>query len=107
MIRVSKYFVEIFFHLEDDLKTLVIGLFASPERLQQIRISRLKSLKEKSKTNYIDIDYLKMEVEEARRICAKNKWSTIDVTKKSIEEVAATSIEYLKIFRSRKHEEKL
>ncbi len=88
-------------------KTLVIGLFASPERLQQIRISRLKSLKEKSKTNYIDIDYLKKEIEEARRICAKNRWSTIDVTKKSIEEVAATSIEYLKIFRSRKYEEKL
>jgi len=82
-------------------KTLVIGLFASPERLQQIRISRLNSLKEKNKTSYIDIDYLKKEINEARKICTQNRWSTIDVTKKSIEEIAATAIEYLKIFKKK------
>ncbi len=82
-------------------KTLVIGLFASPERLQQIRTSRLKSLKEDRSTNYIDIDVLKKEIEEAKKICARNKWSTIDVTKKSIEEIAATAIEYLKIFKNK------
>ena len=82
-------------------KTLVIGLFASPERLQQIRTSRLKSLKESKLTNYINIDILKKEIKEAKIICSKNKWSTIDVTKKSIEEIAATALEYLKIFRER------
>ena len=82
-------------------KTLVIGLFASPERLQQIRTSRLKSLKESKLTNYINIDILKKEITEAKIICSKNKWSTIDVTKKSIEEIAATALEYLKIFRER------
>ena len=82
-------------------KTLVIGLFASPERLQQIRTSRLQSLKENKSTNYINIDILKKEVEEAKIICTRNKWSTIDVTKKSIEEVAATALEYLKIFRKK------
>ena len=82
-------------------KTLVIGLFASPERLQQIRRSRLHSLKEKKATNYIDIEVLKKEIEEAKIICARNKWSTIDVTKKSIEEIAATALEYLKIFKSK------
>ena len=82
-------------------KTLVIGLFASPERLQQIRISRLRTLKENSKTSYVDIDTLKQEIKEARKICSKNSWSTIDVTKKSIEEVAATALEYLKIFRNK------
>jgi regulator of PEP synthase PpsR (kinase-PPPase family) len=80
-------------------KTLVIGLFASPERLQQIRTSRLQSLKENKSTNYINIEILKKEVEEAKKICTRNKWSTIDVTKKSIEEIAATALEYLKIFR--------
>ncbi len=80
-------------------KTLVIGLFASPERLQQIRISRLNSLKEKNRTSYVDIEQLKKEIEEARKICMQNRWSTIDVTKKSIEEIAATAIEYLKIFK--------
>mgnify|MGYP001190975863 CR=1 FL=1 len=83
-------------------KTLVIGLFASPERLQQIRASRLKSLKEKKTTNYIDIELLKKEIVEAKKICSRNSWSTIDVTKKSIEEIAATALEYLKIFRRRK-----
>ena len=82
-------------------KTLVIGLFASPERLQQIRASRLQSLKEKKSTNYINIEVLKKEIAEAKKICYRNKWSTIDVTKKSIEEIAATALEYLKIFRNK------
>ena len=84
-----------------DKQTLVIGLFASPERLQQIRTSRLHSLREKRATNYIDIEILKKEIEEAKKICSRNKWSTIDVTKKSIEEIAATALEYLKIFKSK------
>ena len=82
-------------------KTLVIGLFASPERLQQIRTSRLKSLKETKSTDYVKIEVLKNEIAEARNICIKNRWSTIDVTKKSIEEIAATALEYLKIFRKK------
>jgi regulator of PEP synthase PpsR (kinase-PPPase family) len=84
-----------------DKYTLVIGLFASPERLQQIRMSRLYALKEKQKTEYIDIELLKKEVTDAKHICLKNGWSTIDVTKKSIEEIAATALEYLKIFKKR------
>ena len=55
-----------------------------------------------TRTNYIDIDMLKKEVEEAKKICTKNNWSTIDVTKKSIEEIAATALEYFKIFRDKK-----
>ena len=81
--------------------SLVIGLFASPERLQQIRTSRLKSLKENNKTEYINIELLEKEVMDAKKICLKNKWVTIDVTKKSIEEIAATALEYLKIFKQR------
>ncbi len=81
--------------------TLVIGLFASPERLQQIRLSRLKALKETNKTNYVDLELLKEETEQARKICSMHRWSTIDVTKKSIEEIAATALEYLKIFRKK------
>ena len=85
-------------------KSLVVGLFASPERLQQIRASRLKSLKEKNKTEYIDIQLLEKEVIEAKKICLKKKWVTIDVTKKSIEEVAATVLEYYKIFKRRNND---
>ena len=84
--------------------SLVVGLFASPKRLQQIRTSRLTSLKEKNKTEYIDIELLKKEVIEAKKICLKNKWVTIDVTKKSIEEIAATVLEYYKIFKKRNND---
>ncbi|MEC8100493.1 MAG: pyruvate, phosphate dikinase/phosphoenolpyruvate synthase regulator, partial [Pseudomonadota bacterium] len=84
--------------------SLVVGLFASPERLQQIRISRLKSLKERSKTEYINIELLEKEVIEAKKICLNNKWVTIDVNKKSIEEIAATVLEYYKIFKRRSND---
>ena len=47
------------------------------------------------------MNHLKKEIEEAKKICTKNRWATIDVTKKSIEEIAATAIEYLKIFKKR------
>ena len=85
--------------------SLVVGLFASPERLQQIRISRLKSLKEKNKTEYINMDLLEKEVKQAKKIWLKNRWVTIDVTKKSIEEIAATVLEYYKIFKSKNNDE--
>ena len=85
--------------------SLVVGLFASPDRLQQIRTSRLKALKEINKTEYINIELLEKEVVEAKKICLKNKWVTIDVTKKSIEEIAATVLEYYKIFK-RKNDDK-
>ena len=84
--------------------SLVVGLFASPERLQQIRTSRLKSLREKKKTEYVDIELLKKEVIQAKKICLKNKWVTIDVTKKSIEEIAATVLEYFKIYKRRNND---
>ncbi len=84
--------------------SLVVGLFASPERLQQIRTSRLKSLKEKNKTEYINIELLEKEIIEAKKICLKNKWVTIDVTKKSIEEIAATVLEYYKIFKRKNND---
>ncbi len=41
---------------------------------------------------------------EAKKICLKNQWATIDVTKKSIEEIAATVLEYYKIFRKRSND---
>ena len=84
--------------------SLVVGLFASPERLQQIRTSRLKSLREKKKTEYVNIELLKKEVIQAKKICIKNKWVTIDVTKKSIEEIAATVLEYFKIYKRRNND---
>jgi regulator of PEP synthase PpsR (kinase-PPPase family) len=86
-------------------KALIIGLTTSPERLVQIRKSRLTSVGESRHTNYIEEGTIKEEVLMARRLFLKNNWPVIDVTKKSIEETAAAVLEYLREFKERNKSE--
>jgi regulator of PEP synthase PpsR (kinase-PPPase family) len=83
-------------------KPLVVGLSINPERLQQIRKTRLQSLNQEHDTNYIDMEYMQREMTESRKFFSQHRWPVIDVTKRSVEETAATIIQYLK-----KHQEKL
>ena len=82
-------------------KALIIGLTTSPERLVQIRKSRLTSVGETKQTNYIEEEIIKEEVLAAKKLFLKNKWPIIDVTRKSIEETAAAALEYLREFKER------
>jgi len=82
-------------------KPLVVGLTISPDRLQQIRKSRLQSMNQDADTNYVEMERLEHEVAEARKLFNQHKWPVIDVTKRSVEETAATIIQYYK-----KHREK-
>jgi hypothetical protein len=68
---------------------LVVGLTASPERLVQIRRNRLLSLKETQETDYINVDLVREETLNARKLFARYGWPVIDVTRRSIEETAA------------------
>jgi regulator of PEP synthase PpsR (kinase-PPPase family) len=68
---------------------LIVGLTNDPGRLVQVRKSRLLSLNEQAETDYIDIERVKEEVTEARRMFARAEWPVIDVTRRSIEETAA------------------
>jgi len=86
-------------------KSLIIGLTTSPERLVQIRKSRLTSVGEKRQTDYVEEDTIKEEVLMAKRLFLKNKWPVIDVTRKSIEETAAAVLEYLREFKERNKSE--
>ena len=71
-------------------KPLVVGLFASPERIVQIRQNRLLGLKfERDDDQYIDRQAVAEEIAFSRRLCATNNWPLIDVTRRSIEETAA------------------
>lgn len=71
-------------------KPLVVGLIASPERLAQIRKSRLGEINATGAADeYSDLDLIRQEVIRAKRLCAKNGWPVIDVTRKSVEETAA------------------
>jgi len=75
-------------------KPLVVGLTISPDRLIQIRKNRLLALHENNETDYIDMDMVRKEIAEARRLFTRNIWPVIDVTRRSVEETAATIIQY-------------
>ena len=69
--------------------TVMVGLTASADRLVQIRRNRLLMLKQEPETDYVDIDTVKAEISEARKLFSKHAWPVIDVTRRSIEETAA------------------
>ena len=78
----------------------VVGLTTEAERLVDIRKNRMLTLKEKENTSYTDIKKIKEEVEEAKKTYAKYMWPTIDVTRKSVEEVAASIIKIHEIYKN-------
>ena len=78
----------------------VVGLTTEPQRLVDIRKNRMNALKEKENTNYTNISKIEKEINEAKKTFTKYKWPTIDVTRKSVEETAASII---KIYEIRKN----
>ena len=86
--------------LENLKHPLVIGLTASPDRLVQIRESRLKNIDAPQQTDYSDSDRIKEEMIKAKRLFARRGWYTIDVTRRSVEETAASIISRLSAKRS-------
>ena len=77
--------------------TCIVGLTTEPERLVDIRRNRINSLKENEATSYINIEKISKEVEEAKRLFKKYNWPTVDVTRKSVEETAASIIKIYEI----------
>ena len=82
--------------LEQLKRPLVVGLYASPERIVQIRQNRLLGLKaHRDDDRYIDQQAVTEEVAASRRLCAKHDWPVIDVSRRSIEETAAAVLTLL------------
>ncbi|MHC2103948.1 MULTISPECIES: pyruvate, water dikinase regulatory protein [unclassified Methylobacterium] len=79
--------------IERARKPLVVGLFASPERIVQIRQNRLSSLNADESSMYVDRSAVADEITMSRRLFTKNRWPTIDVTRRSIEETAAAIVD--------------
>ena len=77
--------------------TCVIGLTTEPERLFDIRRNRLSSLKENEASDYTNLEKIREEVEKSKKIFKQNKWPVIDVTRKSVEETAASIIKIYEI----------
>src|SRR6516162_2736186 len=74
---------------------LIVGLTNDPERLIQLRRNRLDVLHHDHSTGYTDIDAVRNEVREARRVFVERHWPVIDVTRRSIEETAAAIMKLL------------
>ncbi len=81
----------------------IIGLTTEAERLADIRKNRINSLKNTKSQDYTNLDKIKKEVEDAKNTFRKYKWPTIDVTRKSVEETAASIIKIYEIFSNKKN----
>ena len=78
--------------------TCVVGLNTEPERLVDLRKNRMNSLKETENIKYTDIENIKKEIQDAKKTFQKYKWPSIDVTRKSVEETAASIIKIHEIY---------
>ena len=82
--------------VEELARPLVVGLYASPVRIVQIRQNRLLGLKaHQDDDQYIDRKAVAEEVAFSRKLCVKHSWPSIDVTRRSIEETAAAVLQLL------------
>jgi regulator of PEP synthase PpsR (kinase-PPPase family) len=76
----------------------VVCLVASPERIAEIRRNRVRLMSDRNLDDYVDRHRIALEIAHSRRLCARHGWPVIDVTRRSIEETAAT---ILKLFHDR------
>lgn len=74
-------------------KPFIVGLTNDPERLIQIRRNRILMLKQDKETDYVDLEQVREEVADARRLFTKHGWPIINVTRRSIEETSATVLQ--------------
>ncbi len=89
--------------LPDKLKkdpqfTCVVGLSTEPERLADLRKNRMNSLRENDGSKYTNLEDIRDEVLKAKKTFQKYKWPVIDVTRKSVEETAASIIKIHEIY---------
>ena len=82
-------------------KTCVIGLVADPERLSDIRRNRVAIMKENNIKEYTDLNFINDEVNKSKKLFNRYKWPIIDVSRKSVEETAAS---ILKIYEIKKNQ---
>jgi hypothetical protein len=73
----------------------IVCLIASPERIAEIRRHRAMLLSDSNLDDYVDRERISAEIAYSRRICAKHRWPVIDVTRRSVEESAATILKLL------------
>ena len=87
--------------IESSKKTFVVGLVCGVDRLLDVRRNRINSMKEDRPSNYINEEEISNELENSKKLFKKYNWPIIDVTRKSVEETAASIIKTLDILNSK------
>ena len=82
----------------------VVGLSVEAERLSIIRANRLEVMRESKITNYSNLNFIEQEIESSKKLFNKYKWPVVDVTRKSVEEVAASIVRIFDIKKGKKNE---
>jgi len=70
----------------------MVCLVASADRISEVRRNRMMVLADRNIDDYVDRTVITAEIAFSRKLCAQNGWPVIDVTRRSIEETAATII---------------
>ena len=87
--------------IPEDLKTnktsCIIGLIADPARLSDIRRNRVAIMKDQNLKEYTDLNFITKEVEDSKNLFKRNNWPIIDVTRRSVEETAASILKIIEI----------
>ena len=74
---------------------------ADPERLADIRRNRVAIMRDNNVKEYTDLTHIKEEVDKSKSLFKKYNWPTIDVTRKSVEETAASILKIFEIQKSK------
>jgi len=86
--------------IQNSDKTCIIGLTCDPARLSDVRRNRVQSMHEDRPSGYTNENKIINELENSKKIFKKYNWPIIDVTRKSVEETAASIIKILDILNS-------
>ena len=86
--------------IESSRKTCTVGLVCDSIRLLDVRRNRIHSMKEDRPNEYTNEEKIINELEDSKKLFKKYKWPVIDVTRKSVEETAASVIKIFDILHS-------
>ncbi len=83
--------------LYSNTTSCIVGLVADPERLSDIRRNRVAIMQDQNLKEYTDLESIKKEVENSKKLFKKYSWPVIDVTRRSVEETAASILKIIEI----------
>ena len=82
-------------------KICIVGFICDPARLSDVRRNRAQSMHEDRLGEYTNEKKIVNELENSKKLFRKYNWPIIDVTRKSVEEVAASIIKIFDILNSK------